>query len=86
MLHCLGAVACRLSCEVNGYSPVFPPGEAHGQRSLVGYSPWDHTEADTTKVFSSCHKWGLLSSFGGAGYSWQWLLCRKAQAVGVRAL
>jgi len=21
---------------------VFSPGEFHGQRSLVGYSPWDH--------------------------------------------
>ena len=23
-------------------SPVFLPGKAHGERSLVGYSPWDH--------------------------------------------
>ena len=23
-------------------TPVFLPGESHGQRSLVGYSPWDH--------------------------------------------
>jgi len=23
-------------------TPVFLPGEFHGQRSLVGYSPWDH--------------------------------------------
>ena len=22
--------------------PVFLPGESHGERSLVGYSPWDH--------------------------------------------
>ena len=22
--------------------PVFLPGKSHGQRSLVGYSPWDH--------------------------------------------
>ena len=22
---------------------------SHGQRSLVGYSPWDHTESDTTE-------------------------------------
>ena len=27
---------------------VFLPGESHGQRSLVGYSPWDHKESDTT--------------------------------------
>ena len=23
-------------------TPVFSPGESHGQRSLVGYSPWGH--------------------------------------------
>ena len=23
-------------------TPVFLPGEPHGQRSLTGYSPWDH--------------------------------------------
>ena len=23
-------------------TPVFLPGEPHGQRSLVGYSPWGH--------------------------------------------
>ena len=28
---------------------VFLPGESHGQRSLVGYSPWGHKESDTTK-------------------------------------
>ena len=29
-------------------TPVFLPGESHGQRSLVGYSPWDRRESDTT--------------------------------------
>ena len=28
---------------------VFLPGESQGQRSLVGYSPWDGKESDTTK-------------------------------------
>ena len=28
--------------------PVFLPGESHGQRSLVGYSQWDHQESDMT--------------------------------------
>ena len=28
---------------------VFLPGESHGQRSLVGYSPWDRKESDTTE-------------------------------------
>ena len=29
-------------------TPVFLPGEFHGQRSLAGYSPWGHTESDMT--------------------------------------
>ena len=31
-------------------TPVFLPGESHGQRSLVGYSPWGHKELDTTEA------------------------------------
>ena len=30
-------------------APVFLPGKFHGRRSLVGYSPWDHKESDTTE-------------------------------------
>ena len=30
-------------------SLVFLPGESHGQRSLVGYSPWGCKESDTTE-------------------------------------
>ena len=31
-------------------NPVFLPGESHGQRSLVGCSPWGRTESDTTEA------------------------------------
>ena len=31
-------------------TPVFLPGESHGQRSLVSYSPWGPNELDTTDV------------------------------------
>ena len=30
-------------------TPVFLPGEFHGRRSLVGYSPQGHKESDTTE-------------------------------------
>ena len=30
-------------------TPVFLPGESHGQRSLEGYSPWGHKELDMTE-------------------------------------
>ena len=32
-------------------TPVLLPGESHGGRSLVGYSPWSHKELDTTERF-----------------------------------
>ena len=31
--------------------PVLLPGKPHGQRSLVGYSPWGHKESDMTERF-----------------------------------
>ena len=31
------------------HTPVVLPEEFHGQRILVGYSPWGHKEPDTTK-------------------------------------
>ena len=30
-------------------TPVLLPGKSHGQRSLVGYSPWGRKELDTTE-------------------------------------
>ena len=30
-------------------TPVLLPGKSHGQRSMVGYSPWGHKELDTTE-------------------------------------
>ena len=30
-------------------TPVLLPGESHGHRSLVGYSPQGHKESDTTE-------------------------------------
>ena len=32
--------------------PIFLPEESHGQRSLVGYSPWGHKESNTTNNFT----------------------------------
>ena len=35
--------------EEIAYHSSILPGESHGQRSLVGYSPWGHKELDTTE-------------------------------------
>ena len=33
-------------------SPVFLPGKSQGESGLVGYSPWDRKELDTTELLS----------------------------------
>ena len=40
--------------------PVFLPGESHGQKSLVGYSPWGRKESDMTEQLT--HTYG---EYGG---------------------
>ena len=36
-------------------TPVFLPGEFHGQRTLMGYSPWVNKELYTTKRLTLQH-------------------------------
>ena len=38
-------------------TPVFLPGEFHGQRSLVGYCPWGRKESDTTELLYLLTYW-----------------------------
>ena len=40
---------------------VFLPGESHGRRSLVGYSPWGRKASDTTERLHS-HVYIILYS------------------------
>ena len=35
----------------------FLPGKFHGQRSLVGYSPWGHKESDMTEHIQTLPCW-----------------------------
>ena len=54
-------------------TPVFLPGESHGQRSLAGYSPWGRKESNTTEATSHTHS---MSS------AWcQWLHLRAIQTI-----
>ena len=39
-------------------TPAFLPGESHGQRSLVGYSPWGSEEPDMTERLNN-NNWNL---------------------------
>ena len=36
-------------------TPVFLPGKLHGQRSLVGYSPWSQKESDSSEHTAHTH-------------------------------
>ena len=36
-------------------TPIFLPGESHGQRSLEGYSGWGFKESDTTEATEHAH-------------------------------
>ena len=44
---CVGKIPWRRAWQP---TPVFLPGESHGQRSLAGYSPWGRKELDTAEV------------------------------------
>ena len=71
-------------------TPVFLPGEFHGQRSLVNYGPWDPKELDMTEwllFHFVCSLWALFSPAQGPLYPkqslrnfhsvnawWVWLL------------
>ena len=45
----LGSIPGSGRSPGEGNTPVFLPGESHGQRSLVGYIPWGCKELDTTE-------------------------------------
>ena len=62
----------RLSTKSNRFywfispTPVFLPGEFHGQRSLPGYSPLGHKESDTTEWLSLTHTINYASGIQNA--------------------
>ena len=43
----LGTIPWRRKRQIS--TLIFLPGKSHGQRSLVGYSPWGRKELDTTE-------------------------------------
>ena len=42
-------------------TPVFWPGELHGQRNLASYKPWDHEESDTTERITHQHTYRRIN-------------------------
>ena len=52
-------------------SPVLLPGESYGQRSLVGYSPWDHKRVRYDLATKQQQQQLAKSDLG----VWQWAVC-----------
>lgn len=67
-------------------TPVLLPGGSHGQGSLVGYSPWDRKEVDTTerlhfdfqRIYMESREMVLMKLFAGQ----QWRNRHKEQTYG----
>ena len=57
-------------------TPVFLPGESHGQKSLVSYSPWGCKELDTTEQLTQHLLEGLRLKLQYFGY-----LMRRADSL-----
>ena len=56
----LRKIPCRRAWQS---TPIFLPGGSHGQRSLVGYSPWGHKVSDTTEWLKCCYNtatWAIV--------------------------
>ena len=55
-------------------TPVFLPGESHGQRSLVGYSPWGRKELDMTEVSDFIFLSSKITADGDCSHEIKWCL------------
>ena len=42
-------------------TPVFLPRKSHGQRSLVGYSPWGHRELNMTEQMNTVNTYSVCT-------------------------
>ena len=65
-------------------TPVFLPGEPHGQRSLAGYSPWGREESDTTEVTAHTHTHTPMPLF--TWQAWPHSLAKYQPAMSFRAI
>ena len=66
-------------------TPVFLPGESHGQRSTVGYSPRGHKESDTTEQLTHTHTptlhWSVMVLKRTAGNSGTYILLHASRKI-----
>ena len=71
----LGSVPGLRICAGGGHGnpcQYFCLENPHGQRCLVGYSPWDHKESDTAEFLSTAHLFYKGWNGVGGGRKVQW--------------
>ena len=61
-------------------APVFLPGKFHGQRNLVGYSPWGCSVLDTIEYWAHSARIGLEP--WGPVHLWRYLIWGQAREDG----
>ena len=64
-------------------TPVLLPGKSHGQRSLVGYSPWGCKKLDMTEQLSTHDNNNIYSSRILAMNLIRYMICKYFQSIGV---
>ena len=64
-------------------TPVFLPGKSHGRRSLVGCSPWDHEESNTTE---SLHFHSLEKEMAAHSYVLGWRIPGTGEPGGLPSM
>ena len=63
-------------------TPVFLPGISHGQRSLVGYSPWGRKESDTTEqLITPQERMKWLGQSRNDAQLWMYLVVKVKSSV-----
>ena len=60
-------------------SSVFLPGESHGQRSLVGYNPWDYKEPDMTEWLT--HTYGCMYVYMREGKNYIYIFAQLWSSI-----
>ena len=63
-------------------TPVFLPGECHGQRSLVGYSPKSRKESDMTEQLTLSHlRWEAENHIWVYAFLFQEQFCKSSSII-----
>ena len=67
-------------------TPVLLPGKSHGQRSLVGYSPWGREESDRTDFTFTFHFHALEKEMATHSSVLAWRIPRTAEPGGLPSM